>query len=175
MIVKSTLLGDIPQIRYGFSTSPHGDMRKDKCRRNFAQLLGLNPDKLQKPAQTQSNEINISGDGLVSSGDPICVITADCVPIIAVDAKKKITGVAHAGWKGTASNIAKNLVLEMVKNGASKSDIQIVIGPRIDGNTYNVSLDRAQLFQNLLIFCFVSLETGDVRFQVSIAFRLYFV
>jgi copper oxidase (laccase) domain-containing protein len=40
------------------------------------------------------------------------VLTADCVPIIIYDARNKIIGCIHAGWKGAFSGIIDNTIKE---------------------------------------------------------------
>ena len=45
-------------------------------------------------------------------GIALGVVTADCVPILIYDKKKKIIGCIHAGWKGAFSGIIKNTILK---------------------------------------------------------------
>lgn len=57
---------------------------------------------------------------------------ADCVPILFYDPVKKIIAAAHAGWRGTAAQIAPKTVRKMVDEFDCKpSDIIAVIGPAI--------------------------------------------
>lgn len=67
----------------------------------------------------------------------ICVITADCAPILFFDAKKNVIAAAHAGWRGARAGVIKNTVAEMKKLGAEK--IFAVIGPMIHQESYEVS------------------------------------
>jgi YfiH family protein len=70
------------------------------------------------------------------------VLQADCVPILFYDPNKKVIGIAHAGWKGTVSKIARNTVNAMNKNYNSKpKDIIAGIGPAIGPCCYEVKLD----------------------------------
>lgn len=69
---------------------------------------------------------------------PICIITADCAPIIFVDEKAEIIGIAHAGWKGAKKGIIENTVNEMIKLGAKIENIQAKIGPTIAQKSYEV-------------------------------------
>ena len=67
----------------------------------------------------------------------ICVITADCSPILFFDAERNVIAVAHAGWRGAKLGVIKNTVAEMKKLGAKK--ISAVIGPMIHQKSYEVS------------------------------------
>lgn len=69
---------------------------------------------------------------------PICVVTADCTPILLFDKKAKICAAVHAGWRGAKQGIIKNTVDEMVKLGANNKDIEAVIGPTISQDSYEV-------------------------------------
>lgn len=68
----------------------------------------------------------------------IGVNTADCVPVLFYAPSKSIIGVAHAGWRGTASRIVQNVVNEMMKLGASLSEIEAGIGVAISMENYEV-------------------------------------
>lgn len=70
------------------------------------------------------------------------VQVADCVPILLYDAKKRIIGAVHAGWKGTASGILKRtLKLMAEKFGSKPSDILMAAGPSIRVCCYEVGQD----------------------------------
>ncbi len=69
----------------------------------------------------------------------IGIQTADCVPILIFDKKRYVIGSIHAGWRGTASQIAKKTIEKIKKyfNSCSE-DIFIAIGPSIRGCCYEV-------------------------------------
>jgi len=72
-------------------------------------------------------------------GLAIGVKTADCVPIFFTDTVKRIVGVAHAGWRGTALNIAAKVVKTFTNRFSSRADdIIAVIGPAIGACCYQV-------------------------------------
>lgn len=72
-------------------------------------------------------------------GIAIGIKTADCVPIFLVDTVKRIVGVVHAGWRGTALNIAAKAVDTFVERFTSQiADITAVIGPAIGPCCYQV-------------------------------------
>ncbi|MGV7222715.1 MAG: peptidoglycan editing factor PgeF [Nitrospinales bacterium] len=70
---------------------------------------------------------------------PIGVLTADCVPIILYDPVNHITGVVHAGRKGTQKRILSKTIAVMKTNyGCDLSNIKLGIGPAIGGCCYEV-------------------------------------
>ena len=79
---------------------------------------------------------------------PIGVLTADCVPLLLCDNKKKIVAAIHVGWKGALSEIVKNVVSFMFLKGCKINDITAVIGPSIKQKSYNVKEDFQKKFIN---------------------------
>jgi YfiH family protein len=72
-------------------------------------------------------------------GVAIGIKTADCVPIFFVDKVKRIIGVAHAGWRGTALSIAAKLVDTLITGfGCRTDDLIAAIGPAIGPCCYQV-------------------------------------
>ena len=69
---------------------------------------------------------------------PIGVLTADCVPILLYDKKKKIIAAVHAGWKGAYKNIIGSVIKLMTKKGCEIKNITAVIGPSIAFKSYEV-------------------------------------
>jgi len=72
-------------------------------------------------------------------GFAIGVKTADCVPIMITDRVKRIIGVVHAGWRGTALKIAAKVVMRFREDFSSKTgDMVAAIGPSIGPCCYQV-------------------------------------
>ena len=69
---------------------------------------------------------------------PIAVLTADCVPLLLYDNKKKIIAAVHAGWKGAFKGIISKVINFMLKKGCKKNNITAVVGPCISQSNYNV-------------------------------------
>jgi YfiH family protein len=81
------------------------------------------------------------GDGLVTKtpGILLAVQTADCLPVILVDRKRRAVGVFHAGWRGTVKRIVQKGVGEMRRWFDSRPrDIHAAIGPGIHHCCYEV-------------------------------------
>jgi len=77
---------------------------------------------------------------------PIAVLTADCVPILICDYKKKMIAAVHAGWKGAYKGIIQNVIKFMVKKGCKVKNIVVTIGPSISVENYEVRYDFKKKF-----------------------------
>ncbi len=73
-------------------------------------------------------------DALITDvpGLALVVFTADCTPILLHDPVTGAVGAVHAGWRGTAAQIAGKTVSAMEKAfGTKPEDIRAAIGPNI--------------------------------------------
>ena len=68
----------------------------------------------------------------------LCVLVADCTPVLLSDHVAGVIGAAHAGRMGARNGIARNTVEAMVKLGAEPSRIQVLLGPAAAGASYEV-------------------------------------
>ena len=77
---------------------------------------------------------------------PLLITAADCVPILLYCPEKKIFGLVHAGWRGTAMSVAEKTVIAMQENYLARpSQIIAAIGPAIGQKNYEVSQDVADI------------------------------
>lgn len=86
----------------------------------------------------------LTGDGLITNlpGVVLTVRTADCIPILIADRKRKAIGAFHAGWCGTLARIVEKGVGEMrAKFGSHPKDLLAAIGPGIHRCCYEVDED----------------------------------
>jgi purine-nucleoside/S-methyl-5'-thioadenosine phosphorylase / adenosine deaminase len=93
----------------------------------------------------------LSGDGLITStpGLLLGIQTADCLPVILVDAKLRAVGVFHAGWRGTVKRIVEKGVGEMHHRfGSRPRDLKAAIGPGIQGCCYEVGEEVRVKFES---------------------------
>ena len=75
---------------------------------------------------------------------------ADCVPIYLYDPSKKAVGLAHAGWRGTAANIAARTMTSMQEEFGSKpGDCLAAVGPSIGAESYEVGPEVADQFRSM--------------------------
>ena len=77
---------------------------------------------------------------------PIAVLTADCVPILICDYKKKMIAAIHAGWKGAYKGIITKVIKFMIKKGCKTKNITAAIGPSISVKNYEVKYDFKKKF-----------------------------
>ena len=85
--------------------------RKISCDKEF--LITLNQKHTNQVIQfkdRKSVKNKLTGDAIVCEVKNVAigVLTADCVPILFYDDKKKVIGCVHAGWKGALNGIIKN-------------------------------------------------------------------
>lgn len=93
----------------------------------------------------------LTGDGLVTSapGILVAVQTADCLPVILVDLKRRAVGVFHAGWRGTVKRIVEKGVGEMRRwFGSVARDLRAAIGPGIHSCCYAVGPEVRDKFNS---------------------------
>jgi purine-nucleoside/S-methyl-5'-thioadenosine phosphorylase / adenosine deaminase len=97
------------------------------------------------PVQADQPGCAAEGDALLSStpGLVVGVKTADCIPILLVDERQRIVAAVHAGWRGTASQIALKTVQAM---NARPADLHAAIGPGIGPCCYEVGPEVAARF-----------------------------
>ena len=93
------------------------------------------------------------------------VQTADCVPILLVDPKKRAVAAVHAGWRGTLARIAEKAVGQMqMRFGSKPADLLAAVGPSIGGCCYEVGTEVAIQFKSQFAEAadwFDELRTGD--------------
>jgi polyphenol oxidase len=91
------------------------------------------------------------GDGLVTDvpGILLAVKTADCMPVIIVDSKKKAVGIFHAGWRGTLHRATEKGVGEMRRwFNSNPQDLHAALGPSIRDCCYKVGEEVRDKFRS---------------------------
>jgi purine-nucleoside/S-methyl-5'-thioadenosine phosphorylase / adenosine deaminase len=82
-----------------------------------------------------------------SRGILLGIQTADCVPVLLVDLKKRAVAAIHAGWRGTLARIAEKTVGEMRMHfGSDPTDILAALGPAIGPCCYEVGTELVTEF-----------------------------
>jgi YfiH family protein len=90
------------------------------------------------------------GDALLSdrAGVLVGVKTADCVPILLVDPSIPAVAAIHAGWRGSAENIAAAAVSELASRWTTRpGNLRAAIGPSIGVCCYEVGPEVARRFE----------------------------
>ncbi len=89
-------------------------------------------------------------DGLISDvpGLTLAVVHADCQPLLLADPVRRAVGAVHAGWRGSAGNIAAAAVKALQERyGSRPQDVIGLLGPAIGPCCYQV--DRPVMEQFL--------------------------
>ena len=92
-------------------------------------------------------------DALITNdpGTALFVFTADCTPILFHDPVTGAVGAAHAGWRGTAADIAGKTVDAMEKAyGCRPENIRAAIGPNIGACCFETDRDVPDAVISLL-------------------------
>jgi polyphenol oxidase len=74
-------------------------------------------------------------------GRALCVLVADCVPVLVADPEARIVGVAHSGREGLVAGVVPALVSAMTAAGAKPARMRALTGPAICGACYEVPAD----------------------------------
>jgi len=119
---------------------------------NNVEIVGLN----QRGNGRMTREDALQDTDGILTNQPDILLTsfyADCVPLFFLDPLKKVIGLAHAGWKGTALKIAEKMVQAMSETYNSNiSDILVVIGPAIGQCCYEVNEQVARQFMETELY-----------------------
>jgi len=94
-------------------------------------------------------EAALQGDALATRtpGMLLGVQTADCVPVLLVDTRRRAVAAIHAGWRGTLARIAAKTVGRMrMEFGTKPRDVIAALGPAIGRCCYEVGPEVAQAF-----------------------------
>jgi YfiH family protein len=92
-------------------------------------------------ALTQSDRFLDGWDALVTDqpGVMVAVRTADCVPILMHDPKRKVVAAVHAGWRGAVAGIVqKTMALMESRFGSVPEHLRVSIGPSVGVCCYEV-------------------------------------
>ncbi len=100
-----------------------------------------------------NTKIVLKTDAMISNLKDIalCVMVADCIPILFFDEAKNVIGVAHAGRNGVKKKIAVKTIQKMINEFSSKTqDIKVILGPSIQKCCYEVKKDVVSGFEDYL-------------------------
>ena len=143
------------------------DVREN--RRRMAERLGVTPENFLSVHQTHSPDAIVAtgpwpgparpkADAMVTTSEGVAlgVTTADCAPILFADAKARVIGAAHAGWKGALTGILESTIDAMEKLGAERGGMVAAIGPLIRQSSYEVGSE--------FVARFIDADAGNAAF-----------
>lgn len=153
-MVFTSRAGGVSAAPYdSFNLGTHvGDDAADVAanRARLAEVLGLPEERFVWMEQLHTNTVTLvdgpsatpveATDALVTRQKnlALCVLVADCTPVLLSDHTAGVIGAAHAGRMGARNGIVKNTVEAMVELGAEPSRIQVLLGPAAAGESYEV-------------------------------------
>ena len=83
-------------------------------------------------------------DGLITDvpGLALTIFSADCIPVLLYDPVRRVIAAVHAGWRGTAGDIAGKAAEKMQQDyGSEPSHILAAIGPGISACCFETHAD----------------------------------
>ena len=117
--------------------------------------LGFQLEDLALPRQVHSDNVlwmreagrPEATDAVITDkpGLPVCVKTADCIPVLLYDSRQRIVAAVHAGWRGTVSRIVQKTVREM--HPLDPKDLHAIIGPGISLQWFEVGDEVYEAFR----------------------------
>ena len=178
-ILQLDAFSGIRWLVHGFSTSPGGvsDLEGQKVlnlsftdwdtrenvlenRQKFQSALGACEFELINLKQIHSAVIRpfatspeepARGDASLTKtpGLLLGVQTADCLPILLVDPRKRAVAAVHAGWRGTLARILEKAVGELhALYGSKPEDLLAAIGPGVGPCCYEVGAELVTQFSS---------------------------
>ncbi|PLA38553.1 peptidoglycan editing factor PgeF [Corynebacterium coyleae] len=158
-MVFTSRAGGVSRSPYdAFNLGTHvGDDPADVAanRQRLADILGLPAERFVWMEQLHTNTVTVvdgPADEPVAATDAIvtreknlalCVLVADCTPVLLSDHSAGVIAAAHAGRMGARNGIVRRTVEEMVALGAAPERIQVLLGPAAAGESYEVPAEMA--------------------------------
>jgi YfiH family protein len=103
------------------------------------------------PAEVGPPQHPHRGDGLMTSqsGLLLGIQTADCIPVLVADHRRKSVAAFHAGWRGTVRRIVENGIGRMrLEFGSQPEDLVAAIGPGVGQCCYAVGEEVLSEFES---------------------------
>jgi len=100
----------------------------------------------------------------------LCILTADCAPVLFADQVAGVIGAAHAGWKGTLAGVIEATLEHMLSLGATTANIKAAIGPAIQQDSYEVGPEFRQNWLTARPWtetCFISGQADRWHFDLT--------
>jgi len=160
----STRLGGVSEgifssLNLGFNRGDNPDRVRENYRR-FCSAIGADADSIIMTGQVHGTEIRTADpsdiksdvcaptgydcDGLITDkpGLVLTIFTADCIPVLLYDPVRRVIAAVHAGWRGTAGNIAGIAARKMqAEYGCLPENILAAIGPGISQCCFETHAD----------------------------------
>ena len=130
-------------FKHGFLTKTSSEInltllsKRLNLKNNNCVLNQIHSNQVVFGSKTQEKE-RVEADGIVSdkNNQNLWIYTADCMPILFADKRKRLVAAIHCGRKGLENKIIQNLIQIFCNKGCSKEDILVAIGPSISKKNY---------------------------------------
>ena len=140
-------------FKHGFFTKTSSEIKLSLLskhlnkKNNDCVLNQIHSNKIIFGSKTQGNE-RVEADGLVNDkhNQNLWIYTADCMPILFADKRKRFVAAIHCGRRGLEIKIIKNLITIFLDKGCSKEDLLVAIGPSISKKNYLIDYKTLQNF-----------------------------
>ncbi len=137
-VYVSPLLEQFPWVQHGFG-GRNAQNWPPEHHANVVQVHGTEVLAATEPGPQGE------ADGLTTGvlGLFVTVRTADCLPLLMVDARQRRVAAVHAGWRGTMAGIPAAAIRAM---GSDPADVWVAIGPGIGHCCFEVGDEVAREF-----------------------------
>ena len=121
--------------RVARALEPHGRLLLLK------QVHGTTVHEAPWPGRPEGDAALAAQPGLI-----VAVETADCLPVLIADPRRRAVAAAHAGWRGTAAGVVSAVVAALVRSGSRPDDLVAALGPSNGACCYEVGPELATAF-----------------------------
>jgi len=148
------------ELNLGFTAADAAENVRENRRRLVAAVTGNAQTELVILRQVHSAATVLAGSG-VNEEEPceadgiltdragllLGIQTADCVPVLVVDAERRVVAGFHAGWRGTAARVVELGIAKMrAEFGCTPAALRAAIGPCIRDCCYTVGAEVREAF-----------------------------
>lgn len=138
-VIRAQALRGLDWLEHGFGTLQSEGWAPPERTATLKQVHSASVIVAERPAECLGE-----GDAMVTNcpGVRLAIRTADCIPVLLADHKRRAVAAIHAGWRGTASQIAEAAVATMRQQfGSEPADLHAAIGPGIGACCYEVGAE----------------------------------
>jgi YfiH family protein len=151
------------ELNLGFTAADDREIVAENRRLLADAVCGVEATSIVTVRQFHSNLVVIAGAGDANSDCPrkadgvitaepgllLAIQTADCIPVLVADRKRRVVGAFHAGWRGTVKRIVELGVGKMrLEFGCRPEDLIAAIGPGVGQCCYAVGEEVISEFES---------------------------
>lgn len=158
-VLRVSSWADRNWLIHGFSTRPTGDFLDWPGDDEICKKFGAAPAGTAMLKQVHSGRCvraDRAWSGDRPEADAVCtnrpcvlvgVRTADCLPVLLVDPRRRAVAAVHAGWRGASAHVLPSAIESMASEyGCKPGDIEAAIGPGIGPCCFEVGEEVAGKF-----------------------------